>query len=177
MPARITCHYQQFISGCHYPFNRMTLIILLIITTSCEAKDPGDAAMFNRNKILTQINKARQTGQFCGSKWYAPAKKLSWNYQLEKAAKEHSNDMLKNKFFSHKGSNGLFVDDRLYTQHYFWSACAENVAYGTLYEHEVVKEWLSSPGHCANIMNPAYTETGVWVSGIYWTQVLAKPKE
>jgi uncharacterized protein YkwD len=150
--------------------------LLLITTSSCEASDPGDEAMFSRNKLLSLVNKARQSGRYCGNTWYAPANKLKWNDLLEEAAKEHSQDMFGNNFFSHKGSNGLYVDDRLYTQHYFWKACGENVAYGALYEDDVMEEWLNSPGHCSNIMNPVYTEMGAWLTGMYWTQVLAKPQ-
>jgi len=154
----------------------MWVLGLLLITTSCKANDPVDEPMFSRSKILNMVNKARQTGQYCGTKWYPPAKKLTYNDQLEEAAKEHSLDMFENNFFSHKGSNGRFVDDRIYSQHYFWSACGENVAYGALYEDDVINEWLNSPGHCTNIMNPVYTEMGVWLTGLYWTQVFAKPQ-
>lgn len=152
------------------------LVGLLLLNTSCEAKEPRDVVMFNRTKMLTLVNKARQAGQYCGKKWYPPVEKLKWNEQLEEAAKEHSLDMFENNFISHKGSNGLFVDDRIYTQHYFWTACGENVAYGALYEDDVVNEWIKSPGHCSNIMNPVYTEMGAWLTGLYWTQVLAKPQ-
>ena len=86
---------------------------LFLTTSSCEAKDPADAIMFSRNKLLTLVNKARQSGQYCGNKWYAPVKKVRWNDQLEDAAKEHSKDMYENNFFSHKGSNGQYAGDRL----------------------------------------------------------------
>jgi uncharacterized protein YkwD len=163
------------------PLSPISLVVLsficITLTSSCEAREPVDEAMFNRNKMLTLVNKARLSGRYCGKKWYPPVVKLKWNDQLEAAAKVHSEDMLKNNFFSHKGSNGLMVDDRLYTQNYFWKACGENVAYGMLYEDEAMKEWLNSPGHCTNIMNPAFTEMGAWVSGLYWTQVFAQPQE
>ncbi len=152
-------------------------LILLLSATSCEAKDPTAEPMFSKSKMLTLVNKTRQSGQYCGSKWYAPVKKLKWNDQLEEAARAHSMDMFEKNFFSHKGSNGKYVDDRIYTQHYFWKACGENVAYGALYEDDVMKEWIKSPGHCANIMNPVYTEMGAWLSGLYWTQVLASPQQ
>jgi uncharacterized protein YkwD len=184
MPVLFSCRYHPSPSRYLCLISQISSIsvvllslCLLLATYSCEAKDPSDTPMFSRNKILSLVNKARQAGQYCGTKWYAPAAKLKWDTKLEAAAKEHSMDMYENNFFSHKGSNGLNVDDRLYTQHYFWAACGENVAYGALYEDDVINEWMKSPGHCENIMNPAYTEMGVWVSGMYWTQVLAKPKE
>ena len=47
----------------------------------------------------------------------------------------------------------------------------------------VVQGWLNSPGHCANMMSPGFTEMGVAFvvdrkseAGIYWTQVLATPQ-
>lgn len=44
-------------------------------------------------------------------------------------------------------------------------------------EEEVMKSWLKSPGHCANIMNPDVTEVGVARSGTYWTQLFAAPSK
>jgi uncharacterized protein YkwD len=153
------------------------VVLLLTAPGSCNADEPDDAVMFSRNKILTLVNKARLSGRYCGRKWYAPTTKLKWNDRLEAAARIHSKDMYQHNTLSHKGSDGKFVDDRLYSQHYLWTACGENVAYGALYEDEVMQEWLKSPGHCENIMNPEYTEMGAWLTGMYWTQVLAKPQD
>jgi uncharacterized protein YkwD len=44
---------------------------------------------------------------------------------------------------------------------------------------EVVAGWIDSPGHCANLMNPAFTEMGAGYEinrarlpgFVYWTQV------
>lgn len=152
-------------------------LVFVFLTSSCEAKDPEDVAMFSRTKILNQVNKARLAGQFCGKKWYPATTRLKWNDKLEAAAKVQSEDMLRTNLLSHKGSDNSYVDDRLLNQHYLWKACGENVAYGVLYEDEVVKAWVESEGHCVNIMNPAYTEMGAWVSGLYWTLVLATPEK
>ena len=165
--------FKRFLQS--FPF--IIAISLYPFISSCEAKDPPDEIMFSRSKMLNLVNKARQSGQYCGKKWYPPTQKLTWNDQLELAAKKHSMDMYENNFFNHKGSNGRYVGDRLYDQHYFWTACGENVAYGALYEDDVMREWINSDGHCDNIMNPAFTEMGAWLTGLYWTQVLAKPQE
>ena len=152
-------------------------IVFILLFSSCEAKDPSDTIMFSRTKMLRLVNNARVSGYQCGKQWYAPAKKLQWNDKLEEAAKVHTLDMFENNFFSHQGSNGLSVSKRIEAQHYLWSACGENVSYGAIYEDEVMKELLKSEGHCSNIMNPAFTEMGAWLAGVYWTQVFAKPKE
>jgi uncharacterized protein YkwD len=54
----------------------------------------------------------------------------------------------------------------------FWG---ENIAVSYLSPKAVVAGWLASPGHRANIENPAYTVTGVGVAAspsgrLYWTQ-------
>ena len=51
----------------------------------------------------------------------------------------------------------------------------ENVAYGQRSPQEVMNDWMHSPGHRRNILNPRYRQIGVGAvsSGrsIYWTQV------
>jgi len=46
----------------------------------------------------------------------------------------------------------------------------------------VLEGWLASPGHCANLMNPAYTELGAAYAvdpqsdaAIYWTAMFGAP--
>ncbi len=57
-----------------------------------------------------------------------------------------------------------------------WIALGENLAAGYRSAEEVVAGWMGSPGHRANILNPAYTEIGVGVAPgrgryrRYWTQ-------
>jgi uncharacterized protein YkwD len=61
---------------------------------------------------------------------------------------------------------------------------AENIAAGARDADSVVRGWLNSPGHCANIMGAQYREMGVAYvydkksdAGIYWSQVFASPKD
>ena len=62
-----------------------------------------------------------------------------------------------------------------------WTGLAENIAGGNLTPEAVVAAWMTSPGHRANILNPAFTEVGVGRAtggryGVYWTQVFgARP--
>ena len=69
-----------------------------------------------------------------------------------------------------------------FTAGYNWRASGENVASGQRDADAVVAAWLESPGHCANIMEPNFTEMGVAfveVPGanpsIYWAQSFAAP--
>jgi len=137
----------------------------------------------NDKQMLTQVNAARSRPRNCGSEDYPATTALSWHCTLEDVAYAHSRDMGDYNFFSHTGSDGLTVGDRVTNAGYDWSAVGENIAAGQQTIDIVMAAWLDSPGHCANIMNPVYTEFGAAsyrVDGsdypIYWTQVFARPR-
>ena len=96
------------------------------------------------------------------------------------AARQHSQDMAANNFFSHSGSDGLQVGNRVTATGYDWQTVGENIAAGYPTEANAVAALLESPGHCSNIMNPAFREFGSAVEFTsrvvypsYWTQVFA----
>jgi uncharacterized protein YkwD len=134
-------------------------------------------------QMLTQVNTARSQPRNCGSEYYPATAALSWHCTLEDVAYAHSRDMGDYNFFSHTGSDGLTVGDRVSNAGYNWSAVGENIAAGQQTIDTVMAAWLDSPGHCANIMRPLYTEFGMAsysAAGsdyrIYWTQVFARPR-
>ena len=61
------------------------------------------------------------------------------------------------EFFSHAGPDGAEIGERVNNRNYRWSAVGENIAAGQNSVDEVVDAWLSSPGHCANIMSAEFT--------------------
>ena len=71
--------------------------------------------------------------------------------------------------------------ERATAEGYHWRSVGENIAGGDRSVETVVRDWMDSPGHCANIMNPEFTEIGLacversrstW--GTYWTMVLGR---
>jgi uncharacterized protein YkwD len=143
-----------------------------------------DQCMSEADKqMLTQVNTARSQSRNCGSENYPATAALSWQCTLEGVAYAHNRDMGDHNFFSHTGSDGLTVGDRVRNAGYVWSAVGENIAAGQQTIDIVMAAWLESPGHCANIMRSMYTELGAAsyrVDGsdypIYWTQVFARPR-
>lgn len=129
----------------------------------------------NKAELLRLVNQARKSGFTCKGVHYPPVKEVKWNEELESAAKNHCVDMHKHDFFGHESSNGGTIVARLNMVKYSWLAFGENLALGFKTEKEVVASWLKSPRHCATIMCAEFTEMGVATSGIYWTQVFAKP--
>lgn len=144
--------------------------------------DLGDWREAGR-EVLKLVNAARSDARSCGNKRYQPAPALRWNEKLGIAALEHSRDMAEHNYFGHRGSDGSTVQRRAKEEGYEWRSIGENVAAGQGSPEQVVKGWLSSPGHCANIMNDKFTEMGAAYANdpksaamIYWTQVFGKPR-
>ncbi len=130
-------------------------------------------------RLLQLVNAARAQGHDCGSEGlFEPAAPLTWNDLLAAAAQRHSNDMAQRDFFSHTGSDGTDVADRVTASGYDWWTVGENIAGGYDRVEAVNAAWLASPGHCASIMNPNFEEFGSAIAEnpdsdyrIYWTQV------
>jgi len=140
---------------------------------------PDDALKVS-HRVLELINEARLHARRCGRKKFPATSPLKQVAALESAALAHAQDMAAHNYMGHKGSDGSMPADRATRANYTWSSVAENVAAGQTTAEEVVNTWLASPGHCANLMNPRYSDTGVAYAvnpdsekGIYWAQVFA----
>jgi uncharacterized protein YkwD len=82
----------------------------------------------------------------------------------------------------HQGGDGSSAAERVERAGYRWRSVGENIASGQLTPEQVVRDWVGSPVHCANLMSPRFTEMGVAYAvdlkspdGIYWAQALARP--
>ena len=96
-------------------------------------------------QMLTQVNNARSQPRDCGSESYPASPALSWQCTLEEVAYAHSRDMGDYNFFSHIGSDGLTVGERVTNAGYEWSAVGENIAAGYQTIDSVMAAWLDSP--------------------------------
>ena len=132
-------------------------------------------------EALRLINAHRAAGAQCGSSGsFAATTPLAWNATLTQAALVHADDMLAREFFSHTGSDGSSAGDRATAAGYVWQTVGENIAAGYPTVAVVVAGWMASPGHCANLMQPAFRDIGMaCVSGAagskyatYWSQSL-----
>jgi len=127
--------------------------------------------------VLAAVNQYRASGYSCGGTWFPPVPALTPNTMLTQAARCHSLDMAQNNFFDHAGSDGSSAFDRITAAGYSYTASGENIAAGLSCPNATVGSWMSSAGHCANIMSASFTEMGIGRAenaastyGIYWTQ-------
>lgn len=144
-----------------------------------QAQDALDVA----RRVLALTNEARARGRRCGNVVFAPAPPVHLSEALARAAAVHAQDMARYDFLEHRGHDGSGAADRVTRAGYDWRSVGENIAAGQPSAQEVVAGWLRSPGHCANLMEPRFTEMGVAYAvdqkneaGIYWAQVFARPR-
>jgi uncharacterized protein YkwD len=144
---------------------------------------PSAAAGDVAARVLALTNQARSQPRRCGNERFAAAPPLRPNELLDRAAAEHARQMARHSFMDHQGRDGSEPSDRISRAGYRWRSVGENVAAGQTTAEEVVRDWLRSPGHCANLMSPRFTEMGIAYavnpaseSGMYWTQTFGRPR-
>jgi uncharacterized protein YkwD len=86
-------------------------------------------------------------------------KPLALSPKLCSAAEIHAKDMAAHSKLEHKGSDGSTAVDRIKRVHYTYIRVGENIANGVKDVDGVVKMWMTSPGHRANILAD-FTELG-----------------
>jgi uncharacterized protein YkwD len=85
---------------------------------------------------------------------------LIWDDRLARAARGHSQDMSINNFVGHGGSNGSSGWMRIRAEGVETGLTNENAASGQRTPAILIREWMDSPGHRANILSPR-THLGV----------------
>lgn len=133
--------------------------------------------------ILEETNKRRAAGADCHSEGkFGPAGPLVMQPQLQSSARKHSQDMAQHNYFSHTDLSGGSPFDRMKAEGYTGGWMGENIAAGNATVAATMDQWMNSDGHCANIMNPKYTQLGVgyfYTSTStykhYWTQNFGAP--
>ncbi len=101
--------------------------------------------------------------------------------RLARAAHAHSADMVRRGFFAHENPDGQQIWDRAVAVGYAYRKVAENIAAGQRSAEEVVRGWMHSPGHRANILDAELSQIGIGrveggPYGVYWTQVFGTPR-
>ncbi len=154
------------------------------VTTAPGATDAScglNGAAGIQAEILQRVNTLRLAGAVCGSTTVAATTALTWNTQLLQAARGHSTDMAQNNYFSHTSLDGRTLAQRVLATGYSYMALGENIAAGQTSVESVMTAWINSPGHCQNLMSPAFRDIGVAcvrndaaAYRLYWTMNLGR---
>jgi uncharacterized protein YkwD len=89
---------------------------------------------------------------------------LQANTRLTRAAQGHACDNAGRGSYSHTGSNGSDLTDRLRAAGYRFRAAAENTGRGFGSPERAVDWWMNSSGHRANILMRGISDIGVGVA-------------
>lgn len=95
---------------------------------------------------------------------------LSYNRCLDRSAERHARDMVRRRFFAHSSRGGGTPEQRARAAGYVprgggWTV-AENLGWGVgagADPRAIVRGWLRSPGHRANILRARFRDVGVAV--------------
>jgi len=145
----------------------LSFIILSLLQFVHAGKTPKniESETAIQNAVLVNINAYRQQNGL---------QKLTMDNNLVREAKKHSIDMANHAIpFGHKYFNKRI--NKLRAQIKNSNFGAENVAYNYKDAHEVVRQWVRSPGHRRNIEG-SFNLTGVGVARdkqgkLYYTQI------
>jgi uncharacterized protein YkwD len=108
------------------------------------------------------------------------AGRLVWDDGLASMARQHSENMARQNFFSHTDRTGRDTAARAAECGVCgWSALAENIAYNQGYDDPAafaVERWMTSAKHRENILRAGFTHAGLGVAKsadgtVYFTQV------
>jgi uncharacterized protein YkwD len=133
-------------------------------TVQPKAATAGDGSV--ESQVIALVNTERAN---------AGCAALTADSRLTTAARGHSSDMASRGYFDHNTLEGVTVGTRVTNAGYRWSAVGENIAWGQATATAVMKDWMNSPGHKANILNCSFKNIGVGMAynssrRPYWTQ-------
>ncbi|GAB7191737.1 hypothetical protein NUM3379_24450 [Kineococcus sp. NUM-3379] len=148
-----------------------TATALAATPAAAEPLPAPDPALLAAQRVV-ELTNAERAARGC------PA--LTADPVLGDVAARHSSDMALSGRLSHVGSDGSTPGRRLRAAGYRARAWAENAAWGHATAEDVVRGWLDSPPHRANLLSCHLRAVGVGLAGDpgapYWTLALATPR-
>jgi len=120
-----------------------------------EIKGKPSQTVLDKNIIIEEANLQRKNNGLAS---------LFENAELNASALAKANDMFQNQYFEHVSPAGLDPGELVLEYGYKYIVAGENLILGNFVsERELVRSWMDSPGHRANILNNRYSEIGVAV--------------
>ena len=150
-----------------YFFKFLMLIFLFSFSLSSLSSNVKE-----KNEIIKMVNSVRAEKNL-------PS--LIENKKLNILADKKAKIMANENNLSHTAGGYKTFSDFLVENNVKFLAVGENIARNWKTPEEVMKAWLSSKGHKANIMSEKFTQIGVGKAissngDIYWVQLFIKPR-
>ncbi len=114
----------------------------------------GYSSEITNQKVLDQTNQERSK---------LGLGNLKYNSLLSQSATKKAQDMFNNNYWAHNSPNGTTPWDFFKLVGYKYSVAGENLARDFYDTESLIKAWMKSPTHKANILNDKYQEIGIGV--------------
>ena len=139
----------------------ITICVLLSLPAVYEYRGP-------EAEVINLINQQREANA-------APPLAICW--EITRIAGYKSEEMKRHRLFDHESI--VYGDPAQTLDTFFipYEIVGANIAMGQEAPECVVSAWVNSPGHLANLVNPAFNKAGVGISRdefgiLYWTLIL-----
>jgi uncharacterized protein YkwD len=148
-----------------HSLSRFALVVCLFAGTAVAGPaDPGvlepclDEQQLQR--AVEQLNALRRQPAPCAQAG-STMQRLSWESRLATSAAEQARDLAVHDRLSHTDSRNRGLGVRLRSVGYTAAGAGENLAAGQTDIADTLQAWLASPSHCANLMQPEYSDVGL----------------
>lgn len=145
-----------------------TVVARSLLESGASVSSSATQAHAEENSILILINRQRVLHHL------TPFKR---DAKLDALAREHNLDMEQKDYFAHDAPDGVTFASRFHSIKPRRPIGEENIAWGTGpygSASSLVSLWMHSPGHRANILNPAVHRIGIGIlKGPFQGQSLA----
>lgn len=154
IPRRSNNHRAKFL---HHTNLFLTIVFLLLASFFVQrfrATFPsvlGVKVEMSTEELLLLTNKERQNNGI------AP---LSFNDKLTDAAMNKAQDMFSDNYWAHNSPTGKTPWFFIKSAGYKYVYAGENLARGFSTAHDVIKAWMESPDHRANMLSSNYSDVG-----------------
>jgi uncharacterized protein YkwD len=160
-----------------HPLPRLAVVVLALLAgvllaappalaeQACPASNATPASATKREMVratLCALNRERA---------HHGLRRLSLDKRLSRAARRHARDMARRNYFSHDTLGGGSFVDRIRAEGYLKGArswvVGENLAWGSRgfsRPRVIMRMWMNSAGHRANILNASFREIGIGVA-------------
>ena len=157
--------------------------LALFLLCSASALAVADEPVCQPTDEATQaaLNALRARAQRCGDQLWPAVPALKVNAVLSESARRYAQELARRDRIDHVGEAGLSLRARLREAGYTLRVAGENLAGGPETLDEVLAQWLTSAGHCENLMGAGFQEfglacaTGPGQYQRYWVLHLAAP--
>ena len=168
---------------------RLTVLGVCLALIMAWAQSPGARVPTAGISYPYELERAifRYTNEVRQKNGFSP---LTWDNSLRDVARGHSADMLVRNYFAHDTPEGRTPHQRIVaayrsplsmTGENIWMSKNRTPTDFRQLARIIVDNWMSSPGHRTNLLNPKFTDIGVGVatngSEIQVTQAFIRPRQ